>query len=384
MTTQISYHRQKSATFALLSMLGAAIIVGGLWSCQLALAEEDVDPNALILEDAMITAATDQPVEVEARFDAFNDDLPEDNLSEESVDWFTREQLSGRIEMGDFVVGPGRSVLELRPGETVTVQLSVSNRISNNRRFDLKVEDIAGSQNPIEGIQALGDTIGPYSIRDYISFPHSSFELGLGERARIPVTISIPPDAEPGGYYGAIFVTTTRIETDVTESDATTAQSPIIARIGSQFFITVPGEVEVGSVVRDVSLVGDRWWYERGPIQVALTTENTGSIHLVMGADMIIRNMFGEEVGVSEIDPWFVLPKSLRLRTLSWDREFLLGRYTAEVRLARGHDDIVDTFTLVFWVLPWRIVGGVFLGLFILIFAIRAFFRTFEFKRKPT
>jgi len=299
-----------------------------------------------------------------------------------ATDWFTREQLFGQVDVGDFVVGPGRAVLELKPGETTVFEISVSNRISDNRTFFLKVEDIAGSQNPTEGIRALGDTIGPYSIQEFISFPDSSFELGLGERARIPVTISIPPDAEPGGYYGAVFVSTTR--TEPIEVQANTAQSPVIARIGAQFFITIPGVAEESSVVRAVSLVPERLWYERGPIEFAITTENTGSVHLVVGADVAIRNMFGEEVGLLEAEPWFVLPQSVRLRTLSWDREFLLGRYTAVVRVARGHDDLVDTQTLSFWVLPWRIVGGLFLVIFISLFVLRTFFRTFEFKRKVT
>ena len=35
-------------------------------------------------------------------------------------------------------------------------------------------------------------------------------ELELGERARIPVTITVPADAEPGGHYGSVFISTIR------------------------------------------------------------------------------------------------------------------------------------------------------------------------------
>jgi hypothetical protein len=96
----------------------------------------------------------------------------------------------------------------------------------------------------------------------------------------------------------------------------------------------------------------------------------------------LVTNIFGEEVGFVELDPWFVLPKSLRVREITWDREMLFGRYTVTARVNRGYEDIVDEMSVSFWVLPWKIVGGVFLVLFIIIFSIRAFFRTFEFKRK--
>ena len=98
--------------------------------------------------------------------------------------------------------------------------------------------------------------------------------------------------------------------------------------------------------------------------------------------ELSITNMFGEQVGFVELEPWFVLPTSLRTRDVAWEREFLLGRYTVTAKINRGYDDIVDEVTTTFWVLPWKIVLGVFVILFILIFAFRTFFRTFEFSRK--
>ena len=123
-------------------------------------------------------------------------------------------------------------------------------------------------------------------------------------------------------------------------------------------------------------------WYEKGPIEMALLYENTGTVHLNPYGEVSIKNMLGEEVGYLEIDPWFVLPSAVRLREFSWDREFLFGRYTAEASINRGYDDEIDVLKTTFWVLPWKLVGSIFLGLFIIIFLVRTFFRTFEFKRK--
>ena len=293
--------------------------------------------------------------------------------------WYTSERISGNIDVGDFVVGPGRTEIAVDPGETVIQEITVTNRISDNREFRLEVEDITGSSDGSTAVSLTGDRRGPYSIRDYISFPEDAIRLDLGERARIPVTITVPPDAEPGGYYGSVLVSTVQVD----EVGAVVApRSPVIARVGSLFFLTVRGDANTEGQTLSVSTLDDRWWYESGPVQLGILYENTGSLHVNPYGELSITNMFGEEVGFVELEPWFVLPTSLRVREITWDREFLLGRYTVTARVNRGYDDIVDEVTTTFWVLPWKIVGGMFLVLFIIIFSVRAFFRTFEFKRK--
>jgi hypothetical protein len=144
----------------------------------------------------------------------------------------------------------------------------------------------------------------------------------------------------------------------------------------------VKGETVIEGETKSVDLIEDKLWYERGPIKLGILYENTGSVHVNPYGQLSITNMFGEEVGFVELEPWFVLPNSLRVRELDWDREFLLGRYTVKAEINRGYDDIIDTVTVSFWVLPWKIVGGTFLVIFTIFFLFRAFFRTFEFKRK--
>jgi hypothetical protein len=294
--------------------------------------------------------------------------------------WYKSERIFGRIDVGDFVVGPGRSEVELAPGETAVIEITVTNRITEDREFRLEVEDVTGSLDPSVSVANLGpDEIGPDSVQDYISFPDDSFILELGERARVPVTISVPPDAEPGGYYGAVLVSTVRLSEN---ADGSRPAQPIIARVGSLVFLTITGDIERSGETKEVTLVDDKWWYESGPVDIGILFENTGSVHLNPYGEVSVTNMFGEEVGFVELEPWFVLPQSLRLREITWDREFLLGRYTITAQINRGYDDVIDTVSVSFWVLPWKIVGGVFFVLFIIIFGIRAFFRTFEFKRK--
>jgi hypothetical protein len=93
-------------------------------------------------------------------------------------------------------------------------------------------------------------------------------------------------------------------------------------------------------------------------------------------------NMFGHEVGFVELEPWFVMPASLRLREVSWDNDFLFGRYTAVAKVNRGYDDIVDEQSVVFYVLPLRIVLGAAGTLFVFFFILYFTKTRFEFRRK--
>ncbi|MEZ4104273.1 MAG: hypothetical protein R3B60_03225 [Candidatus Paceibacterota bacterium] len=351
-------------------VLGVTILFGALILASNSYAQEEVSEDS---EEILTNSVS----EIENGTSAENIE----NATEAIVDdsWFDVEQLTGTVDQGDFVVGPGRIELEIEPGQTVTRYMTVANRVSDDRDFEISVEDITGSYDNDQTVVLLGEEKGPYTLKDYITFPNNKFSLKLGERARIPVQITIPPDAEPGGRYGSVLISTVRINDNQV---ANVPRSPIIARVGTLFFITIPGDVDKEGVTKSINLTNNKWWYNKGPIDLGIVYENTGSVHLNPYGELRIKNLFNEEVGFVELEPWFALPDSLRTREVTWDREVLFGRYTATAFINRGYDDIVDEVSVSFWVLPWKTIGAIFLIIFIVFFSIRAFFRTFEFKRR--
>ncbi len=288
----------------------------------------------------------------------------------------------GGDAIGDFVVGPGKIDISIKPGETKIVEMTVTNRTGERRRFNITMEDAMGSNDPRSSVVLLGSEVGPYSMKDYASVPYRSFEIDHNQRARIPVTISVPLNADPGGLYGSVLVDTVAVDAKAGDGSGTVPQSAIIARIGTLFFITVPGSVEKEGSLKKFGTVSEKSFFQASPINFGILFENKGSIHLAPYGELRVTNVFGEEVGFVELEPWFVLPQSVRLREVSWSREFLFGRYTATVFINRSYDDTVDEMSFSFWVLPWKILGAGFAGLFIVLFALRVFFRSFEFKRK--
>ena len=284
--------------------------------------------------------------------------------------------------IGDFVVGPGKIDVEIEPGQTKVVEISATNRTGVDRIFSFETEDTIGSIDGSDAIILLGNDKGPYSLKDYLEIPENGILIKHNQRVRIPVRVSIPGNAEPGGLYGSVLVQTITLPKETEAETSAVAKSPLITRIGTLFFVTVKGEITRDAVARSFSTTGNKKIYNSGPIEFSLVYENLGSIHTTPYGEINITNYVGESVGFIELDPWFVMPKSLRLREITWNRELLVGKYVASARINRGYDNIIDEFTYEFWVIPWKLVASTFAGFFVFFFILRFFFKRFEFKRK--
>lgn len=287
------------------------------------------------------------------------------------------EQLQGEQDFGDFVVGPGKFNVELEPGQSEEVLITVTNRSGERKRFDLTTEDMVGSDDTDQATVLLGDDRGPYTLKDYLSVPADSFFVEPGQRVRIPVTISLPLDAEAGGRYGSLLVQTASVDDGSGNSSAA-----IVSRIAVLFFVTTPGLTTQSGELVDFATIPDTVYFASGPINFGLLYENDGAVHVNPSGEIRITNMVGDEVGFIEIAPWFSLPQSMRLREVVWDRETLLGRYTATAYIDRGYGNIIDTKSISFWVVNWVLLLSAFIGLFVLFFCIRFIATRVEIKPK--
>ena len=105
----------------------------------------------------------------------------------------------------DFVVGPGKIELWMDAGEKKIDNFYITNRLGQEMSFKVEIEDFKGSRDPGQTTVLLGEEKGPYSLRDYIHPETTEFTFKHGERMILPVEISIPQDAEPGGLYGSVL-----------------------------------------------------------------------------------------------------------------------------------------------------------------------------------
>ncbi|MEX0931443.1 MAG: hypothetical protein WDZ88_01695 [Candidatus Paceibacterota bacterium] len=294
---------------------------------------------------------------------------------------YTVETVSTEGVPKDFVLGPGKTELTLNPGESKVVQLLVTNRTGSDQQFELGVEDFTGSQNTRQTVVLLGNERGPYSLKDYLSFEARTFTLNHGERAIVPVTVSIPSDAEPGGLYGSVLVSLIPKKQDFSGQEVT-GSNAIVTRLGSLFFVTVPGLTERDGALEAFDTIGRKRFFTEGPIPFQILYRNEGTIHVNPYGIVSIRNILGDVVGEVQIEPWFALPNSLRNREVEWGNSFLMGRYTATLELNRGYNDIVDTQTITFYVIPWTVILTVVGITLIILLFLKWIFSKFEFRKK--
>src|SRR4030042_2496981 len=282
---------------------------------------------------------------------------------------------------GDIILGPTKTEFFLDPGETATKEIMVTNRTGQTLRFQVEIEDFIGSRDPGQSVVLLGDQKGPYSLKDWLIPEISEFTLEHGQRIYLPVKISIPQDAEPGGHYGAVFAAALPPEpTTEEQKEQAKSQIGIVSRAGSLFFVKVKGDVAEDGYLK--SLEVSQKYYEKGPINFQLLFENNGSIHLVPYGVVEIFNILGEKIDEIEIEPYFAMPDSLRLKEISWNKDLLFGKYTALASINRGYQDIIDQKQIEFWVIPWKLVSAGILGLFLVIFFLRLLFTKFEIRKK--
>lgn len=282
------------------------------------------------------------------------------------------EALPDAVVHGDFVVGPGKIEAELSPGESQTFELTVSNRLGTDKDFSISEEDFTGSQDPSQAVMLLGDDRGPYSLRDYVHVATTSIHINNGFRARIPVTISVPADAQPGGLYGSVIVGTVNHPSVASPTVGAVTTNAIVTRIGTLFFVRVKGPVlESGRLERFTMVGGREVFFDPSDMAFDLLYRNDGNVHTDPYGSITVTNIMGSPVGAIKVDPWFALPQSLRFREVDWKAPFLFGRYVARAEINRGYDNATDTAEVVFWVIPWKIMIAIFAGIVVILGAVR-------------
>ena len=269
---------------------------------------------------------------------------------------------------GDFVLEPAKKEVLLDAGQSEIEMLNILNRTDKTLEFKIEIEDFSGSHDPNQTVILSGEERGPYSLKDYLSPEIDSFTLKPGQKITFPVEISIPLDAEPGGLYGSILVSS---EAEMQGQTGTT----VISRLGALFFVNVNGEVVKEGKLTSFAKADD----ENGNSSFELLFENTGNNHLNPYGYIDIFNLVGTQVGEIEIEPYFAMPDSVRFRKVEWDSGKLFGRYKAVVTMNRGYDDKVDELSLIFWVISVKILVTVLGILLLLILIIMWFIKNFDF-----
>lgn len=180
--------------------------------------------------------------------------------------------------------------------------------------------------------------------------------IGPGKKSEIHWAVKIPKSAGAGGYDAVIFFSTAPPKNDGVS---------VGMRIGALFLLDVKGDAMHAAQLESfratsktsIGSIFGQPVFDRLPVAFETRIRDQGSTHLRPNGEIRIRDLFGREVSVLNVNPNSVrvLPHSIRRMVSEWTPGgFAFGGYSAVVTLAYGQPAQPFTNTIFFWVFPWK------------------------------
>jgi len=279
------------------------------------------------------------------------------------------------MEISPLIVDQVRS-----PGDTFSSEITLRNLtdtavVASAAIHNFTSEDDTGTPK-IDVKDEQADS--SFSMRSWVS-AIPDVHMKKGEAVKIPVTFTIPANAEAGGHYGAILFTLAA-ETD---TNGQTSQVALGASIGTLYLIRV-----TGSVVEKMTLdgfytlnpKGDRSpMLDSGPISFVVRLKNDGTVHEKPEGNIAVTDMFGRKVGTVVVNDkgGSILPKSTRRYNQQLATKNLFGYYHAKLTLVYADGQKIQN-NISFFVIPWQLIILVVLGLLIVLFLLRGWLRSYR------
>jgi len=276
---------------------------------------------------------------------------------------FRTEQLE--IEpRGNFDIGPTQFAIDAAPGETVTRELQLTSAKAEEWDYEVSVEDFEGSNDPEQTVLLQGDKSGRYGARSWFQLEQNSFKLKSGERVFFNVTIKVPENADAGDHYASVLIKALPKSSPEQKDQTTAPNVQIVSRAGVLFFINVNGAIKQSGELKKFTV--DKKKAAGLPIKFNTEFVNDGTVRLQPAGVIEIKNQFGAIVKTIDVEPFNVLRNSTRGMSYLWEDggRFLVGKYTATLKLNRGYKDEVDLKSVTFWILPMKklaLAGGIIL-----------------------
>jgi hypothetical protein len=260
------------------------------------------------------------------------------------------------VPLGSQVkVSPTLIATTAAPGTLVrTAPLVIHNRHAKTITFTLVVDGLTGSSNPDRRVNLLD----PATSRDlgataapWVTIGATSVTLQPREVATVPVLVSIPADARPGGHYAAVAVVSKGVF-----GGRAGASVGVLSEVAIPLLITVPGPAKVAVAVRNVRAPEWRWARQDWPLQLDLA--DTGDLHIQPRGTVTVTSIFGGTAARLPLAGRLLLPGGSSHAGVTWRGVPWFGYYTVKVRVwANGPASPSTTVTRTLWVLPpWWIL----------------------------
>lgn len=244
------------------------------------------------------------------------------------------------------------------PGQVLKKKIKIINNDNEEKELVITAQDfIAKGEEGQQEFLAPDPERKTFSLTSWIKPEKESFVIGPNQEKEININIEIPASAEAGGHYAALFI-------GPKEATTTPGMVTTIGKIGSLFLLRIEGPITEKTEIKEFSSSAS--FYHSGPINFLLRLENQGNVHLKPKGKIEIKDIFNKKIEEIDANPkeGNVLPQSIRKYESSWNKKWMIGKYTALADISYGNSNQIIQKEISFWVIP---VAKILIGLAILI-----------------
>jgi hypothetical protein len=279
-------------------------------------------------------------------------------------------------------IAPPLIYLSVSPGQTVSTQILIRDVSGTALVVSGQANDfVASGEDGTPKVLLNNDTNDPYSLKSWV-VPPADLQLIPKQIKTLPVTINVPANASPGGHYGVI-----RFTASAPTLNGGSGVS-LSASIGALMLITVSGKITENLSIAEFSVNHNGKTgtvFQSGPVGFVERLKNNGNVHEQPVGQVTVTDMFGKKLASVNVNlpPGNVLPASTRKFSQVLDKSVignkkLFGHYTAKLSITYGTSKKVLSDSLGFWVIPFRLIGIVIIGLVAAFFILRYVIRRYN------
>lgn len=271
-------------------------------------------------------------------------------------------------------IAPPVIVLTADPGEVINSTITLRDVSNGNLVVTNQINDfVAGGEDGTPKLILDDSVTSPYSMKSWVTaIPEMTILARKIEK--LPLKITVPANAAPGGYYSVVRFTGTPTATTGTGVS-------LSASLGTLILLKINGVAKEKLTIEEFSINkngGKNWLFENTPLQFIERIKNDGNLHEQPTGQIAITDMFGNNTANVNInlEQNNILPQSIRKFNQVFDSaqlgdKILFGKYTAVLKLTYGASKQVITQTITFWVIPYTMIGIIILSLIAAFFALR-------------
>ncbi len=281
-----------------------------------------------------------------------------------------------------LTITPTRFEISGDPGATLNEEMLIINETDQTETYyssfsNFEAQGESGNPafvDPKEGLGMWMQTDG-------------SITLAPRQQKTVPIKITIPKNAEPGGHFAVVFWGTTNPNSGSNLS--------VGAKTGILVLLSVNGEVKEEAGLLSFNTVDNQFFFNTLPVSLEYRFKNEGGDRIKPSGQVTIRNTIflpAAYLDANKVEG-NVLPRSTRKINVDWIKHergegyvaptnfvskffsdayfqwknFAVGLYSANLNVAYGSQGTQVKKTAFFFVFPWQLLIILFV-IFIIVF----------------